>query len=226
MRHIDWITLNRWRIDCIIGLLPRERTTTQPLEVRLRLGIDLWGAGERDDLAASVDYAAICDQVSFLATEGDFRLLETMAVAIARLVLAPPEPGEARGAVQTVEIALEKPDVLGGRAVPGIAVAWDATALPLARAVGPGDVDHEVLCETDTTTAARVRLPPGATLQLPARAAVYVLVGAVDTDRGPLVPGQRHRRGVPHKIVNTSTATATLLTVWSPGGAPHYLETP
>ena len=224
--HVDWITLESWRIDCIIGLLDRERVTAQPLDLEMRLGLDLRRAGDADDLTASADYAAVCDHVSFLATEGRFRLLETLALAIARLTLASPEPDEPRAAVRTVKIALKKPAVLGGRAIPGIAVAWDAGALPIPdRRVAAG-VREQLLCSTATTTAARVRVSPGAHVTVPAQTSVLVLTGAIDTDHGPLTAGGRRGRGASQRLSNAGDAPATLLVVWSPGGPPIYVETP
>lgn len=99
-------------VSCLVGILPRERVEPQPLQIDLFLTLDLHRCGETGDLGASVDYGAVDAQIRFLAVEGRFRLLESLALAIARLVLLPPLPGEARAAVERVSVTIRKPTVL------------------------------------------------------------------------------------------------------------------
>ena len=88
------------------GVLPEEKVTAQPFEVDLILHADLGPAAERDDLATTVDYAALFDIVRAI-TEGTTRdLIEALAGSIANAALAatPPE------IVGMVEVRVRKPE--------------------------------------------------------------------------------------------------------------------
>jgi dihydroneopterin aldolase len=158
----DWITLDTFEVSCIVGVLDAEQRTPQPLVLGLRLGLDLTAAGDEDALDRSVDYATVTDLVTFLVVEGRFRLLESMGLAIARLLLAPPAAGEGRAAIDRVELTLRKPTILGGRAVPGVAMARDRESLAIPRVRWADGVDADVLIVTPRTRAYRVRVPAGA----------------------------------------------------------------
>jgi dihydroneopterin aldolase len=99
-------------LACIVGILPRERVEPQPLRVELSMALDLLRCGETGDLAASVNYGAVDEQVRWLATHGQFLLIESLALAIARVVLLPPAPGEGRAQVDRVSVSIHKPTVL------------------------------------------------------------------------------------------------------------------
>ncbi|MEQ1571103.1 MAG: dihydroneopterin aldolase [Myxococcota bacterium] len=101
-------------LSCIVGILPRERIEPQPLEISARLELDLEGVGRSGDLERGVDYASIDAQFRFLAVEGRFRLLESLALALLRAALT--------GPVERASVRIAKPAVLRA-AVPAIAVA-------------------------------------------------------------------------------------------------------
>ena len=82
------IELRGLRFDAIVGVLPHERTTPQPVEVDLDLQADLDAAGRSDDLADTVDYGAACAEVERVVTTLRPQLLERLASAIADAVLA------------------------------------------------------------------------------------------------------------------------------------------
>ncbi len=99
-------------LACIVGILPRERVEPQPLRIELELAVDLARCGDTGDLSASVDYGAVDEQIRWLATHGEFRLIESLALAISRLVLLPPAPTDARTQVRAVSVTIRKPTVL------------------------------------------------------------------------------------------------------------------
>jgi dihydroneopterin aldolase len=149
------------RLSCIVGILPRERVEPQPLEIRLELELDLGGVGDTGDLARGVDYAAIDDQVRFLAVEGRFRLLESLGLAILRVVLAPP--------VERACVRIVKPAVLRA-SVPAVRLARDAAW------AGAGAPD--VVIDVSEVEVRRVTLAPGETL---ASGVALVLAGSGDS---------------------------------------------
>jgi 7,8-dihydroneopterin aldolase/epimerase/oxygenase len=105
-RHTDRLSLLGMRFLGRHGVLPEEKVTAQPFEVDLILHADLADAVERDDLAATVDYAALFDVVRAIVEGTSRDLIEGLAGAIASAVLAatPPE------IVEAVEVRVRKPE--------------------------------------------------------------------------------------------------------------------
>lgn len=84
----DRIELRGLRLAAVVGVLPHERTTAQPLELDLEVVVDLAAAGDSDDLADTVDYGALCQAVDATVTGSRYGLLEALAEAVAATVLA------------------------------------------------------------------------------------------------------------------------------------------
>ncbi len=171
----DVIELDEFIVPCTLGVLEKEQRTVQTLAISLRMELDLEGAAG-GDLTQSVDYAAIRDQVRFLAQHGRFRLLETLAFGIARLVLSPPAPGEARVGIDGVRVHLRKPDILDD-AVPGITISRVSTWCEVETRMLQDKVWAERLASTPRSAAHRVTVQPGATWSVPPVCAVMVLAG-------------------------------------------------
>lgn len=106
----DRLSLMGLELWCRVGCTPEERAFPQRLELDVDLFLPLGPAGERDDLAATVDYAAVAARLKAVLEEGECRLAETLAERAAALVLA-----EFR--VPSVAVRLRK------RALPGLAFA-------------------------------------------------------------------------------------------------------
>ncbi|MBX2801680.1 MAG: dihydroneopterin aldolase [Myxococcales bacterium] len=151
--HIDHVQLDL-ELACIVGILPRERIEPQALSISLCMGMDLDPCGTTGDLEAGVDYGAVDSQVRYLCTEGRFRLIEVLGVALLRLVLAPPGPGEARAPLAWASVQIRKPSVLRS-AVPGVFLRRDA----------PWAGDGLALADVREVTARRVVLPASSTLE-------------------------------------------------------------
>lgn len=84
---MDQITIRDMRVRCIVGILPKERTTPQDVLVSLSIGVDLIPAARSGKLYHTIDYAVLCEQLRKLLVEGRYQLLETMAEDIAQHVL-------------------------------------------------------------------------------------------------------------------------------------------
>jgi 7,8-dihydroneopterin aldolase/epimerase/oxygenase len=84
----DHIELRGLRLSGICGALPEERDRAQPLEIDLDVHADLGPAGRSDDLADTVNYAAVVDAVEAVVRGGRPYLLEHLASEIAGAVLA------------------------------------------------------------------------------------------------------------------------------------------
>ena len=87
MENRDRMTLADVRLLARIGVSEEEREAPQ----ECRADLDLYGsfraAAETDDLAFSMDYCRILDCVEETAAERPYRLVETLAWALARKVL-------------------------------------------------------------------------------------------------------------------------------------------
>ncbi len=71
-----------------VGVPEEERARPQTVEFHLILEPLRGLAGLGDSLAATVDYAAVAEQVTALAVRGERRLIETLAEEAADLLLA------------------------------------------------------------------------------------------------------------------------------------------
>lgn len=79
----DRIELRDLRVACVVGALPHERTTPQPLRIDADLYADLRPAGVSDALSDTVDYGAACERIANLCVEVEAQLLEHLAEVIA-----------------------------------------------------------------------------------------------------------------------------------------------
>jgi dihydroneopterin aldolase len=101
----DRLSLRAMRFDGRHGVLPDEKSAPQRFEVDLVLHADLSEAAERDAIGSTVDYTALHDLVRAIVTGTSFDLIEALAGAIARAVLAATDPA----LVGTVEVTVRKP---------------------------------------------------------------------------------------------------------------------
>jgi dihydroneopterin aldolase len=106
MSFPDRLSLLRMRFEARHGVLPEEKLTPQPFEVDLVLHADLAAAADHDDLAATVDYAALRDMVSGIVEGRPHDLIEALAGSIARAVLAATDAS----VVDAVEVRVRKPE--------------------------------------------------------------------------------------------------------------------
>jgi len=175
----DWITLSKIGFPCIVGLYEDEQRTPQRLELELAMGLDLDRAAG-GELAHSVHYVAALDQVQFIAQEGRWRLLESLAGAIARHLLRAPAPFEGRAAIERVRVRVSKPAYLKGRALPAVEIQREKSwALAEPPAPGSEQVSVHELLTTKQSGAYHIDLGAFATFPVPDSTSAFVLCGAV-----------------------------------------------
>lgn len=88
MEHTgDRIELRGLRLVGIVGVLPEERTRSQPLVADLDLLVDTSAAGRSDALDDTVDYGAVCDLVAATVENAQPQLLERLVEVVAAAVL-------------------------------------------------------------------------------------------------------------------------------------------
>jgi dihydroneopterin aldolase len=97
----DEIVIRGLEVLAHIGALEEERAQTQRLTISLRMEPARGFAGVRDELAETVDYAAVFEAVKEEVQRTHRRLIETLAEELAAVVL--------RGfAVRAVEVEIRK----------------------------------------------------------------------------------------------------------------------
>ncbi len=105
----DRIVLRNMVFQARHGYYDHEQVTPQRFEVDVELNFDLRPAGLDDDLARTVDYAAVYDATRQIVESTTFRLLEALAEAISHEILA------GFPVVDNVLVRVRKPEVsLGG----------------------------------------------------------------------------------------------------------------
>lgn len=79
---MDCIRINNQKFFTKNGVLPEEKILGQQLEVDIELRLDLSTAGKTDDVADTVNYAAVNEKISQTITTHSFNLIEAVASAI------------------------------------------------------------------------------------------------------------------------------------------------
>jgi dihydroneopterin aldolase len=75
------------RAQAVIGVYEWERNIRQPLVLDLEIGSDTARAAASDDIADALDYADISQQVIALIEASEYQLIESLAEAVARLII-------------------------------------------------------------------------------------------------------------------------------------------
>jgi dihydroneopterin aldolase len=105
---VDRILIAAVREDGVHGVLPDEQVRSQPFEVDVELTVDLRAAGASDDLADTVDYGALADEIRAIIAGESCRLIETLAARIADACGADP-----RVTAVVVEVRKLEPPIAG-----------------------------------------------------------------------------------------------------------------
>lgn len=98
---VDRIELSGLRVVAPVGVLAHEHETPQPLELDVVIETDMGHSGRTDDLANTVDYGAVLDDIDTALRATHHQLLERAATVVADVVLA--RPG-----VLAVEVVVRK----------------------------------------------------------------------------------------------------------------------
>jgi dihydroneopterin aldolase len=86
-KAMDHIIINELEVRCRVGVTPEERVQPQRLLLTVELAHDFASAAATDDLRHTIDYFALSQRLLGLGQGREWRLIETLAVEIAQLVL-------------------------------------------------------------------------------------------------------------------------------------------
>ena len=109
------------------GVLPAERALGGRFVVDVEAALDLRAAGARDDLAATVDYAALYEEVRAIVEGPPLNLIEGVAERVAERLLRAFPP------LTAVTVRVHKPSA----PLPGAAFTTIAAEVSRARGAAP-----------------------------------------------------------------------------------------
>ena len=102
------IKINQLQCNCIVGILPAERIQTQDIFIDLTMNVDFTKAATSESVVNTIDYAQVASQITEFVKREQFQLIETMAVAILKLLLTKHK------LIESTEIEIFKPKALAG----------------------------------------------------------------------------------------------------------------
>ena len=97
------ISIKDLQFDCIIGTLPYERENEQPVVLNVSLWLDFALAARNEDLAHSIDYAQLADDLIQFIRLSQFQLEETLVMETGKHIL------DNYPKAQMVEVSVSKP---------------------------------------------------------------------------------------------------------------------
>ncbi len=222
----DVIAIEGLRVDCVVGVYPHERDRVQPLEIDVSMTLDTRRAAASEKLSLTVDYAATANQIAFLLRSCRFYMLETAASVLARLLLAPPAPGEQRARIEEVSLRLIKPYALAGHGVPSLTVRRNAKEVSLTHETKKfGTVD--IIDETRHVGIYRLNIAPGRSIPLHVHRKMHeselILGDGLFCQDKPVPAGTVFRwpHEAPHRYDNPTDRWQSILCVDSPAFIPE-----
>jgi dihydroneopterin aldolase len=84
---MDAILLRDLRVEALIGIHKRERYVAQTVSIDLDIGLPGTAVFRSDKVADTIDYEQVALGIKALAASDHFRLVETLAERVARLLL-------------------------------------------------------------------------------------------------------------------------------------------
>lgn len=172
---MDLIRIRGLEFDCIVGLRPHEREREQRVHLDLTLGLDLSPAGRQGRIALTCDYDEIATEVMAMLRFRRYQLIEMATEELAAMLLG------VHPALEHVEIRLDKPAALDGRArAASVEIRRTRADFPPEVALLAAGGTVETLLSTRDARLLRVSLPPGASLGREAAPGTELLEWLVD----------------------------------------------
>lgn len=97
----DIVFIEDLRVQTVIGVFEWEREIRQTVSIDLEMAFDIGKAAASDDIADTVDYKALRDDIVEMVEASTFQLLEALAQTVADHVLA--------AGAQAVQVTIDKP---------------------------------------------------------------------------------------------------------------------
>lgn len=116
---MDQVLIEGLTLETVIGVYDWERKVRQRLTLDLELATDIRAAARDDDLAHTLDYAAICARLGEYAEHNAHGLVETFAERIAQLLIQ--EFGVSR-----LSLTVRKPGAVAAAQAVGVRIRREA----------------------------------------------------------------------------------------------------
>jgi 7,8-dihydroneopterin aldolase/epimerase/oxygenase len=112
---MDKIFLRDLTIETIIGIYEWERGATQTVSIDLEMAVDVRRAARTDAIDDTLNYKAVAKRLIRLVGESRFQLVESLAEAIARVVVT-------EYPVPSVRVSVAKPGAIEGSREVGVII--------------------------------------------------------------------------------------------------------
>lgn len=112
---MDRVLIEGLKVETVIGVYAWERTIRQRLVLDLEMATDIRPAAADDDLANTLDYAAISTRIADFAKAHHFALVETFAERLAALL-------REEFAIPWLRLTLRKPGAVAAADAVGVCI--------------------------------------------------------------------------------------------------------
>lgn len=113
---MDTIFIQGLQTNAIIGIYDWEREEPQPLVFDIEMQTDLIKAAKSDDIADTVDYAEVSEDVTNYVEASRVELLETLAEQLCTMIF------EKQQAVSEIRLAISKPQAVPNAETVGLII--------------------------------------------------------------------------------------------------------
>ena len=111
----DKVLIRELKVEAILGILPQERVTPQPVLINITVFTDTRRAARSKDIVDAVNYAALADAATKLTIDGEYLLIETLVEDLAALSLS-------LAHVEGVSVRVEKPQAVPAAGAVGVEI--------------------------------------------------------------------------------------------------------
>ena len=111
----DKVLIRELKVEAILGILPQERVTPQPVLINITVFTDTRRAARSKDIVDAVNYAALADAATKLTIDGKYLLIETLVEDLAALSLS-------LAHVEGVSVRVEKPQAVPAAGTVGVEI--------------------------------------------------------------------------------------------------------
>ena len=118
---MDRVFIRGLQVSTIIGAYEWERQVEQILIVDAEMASHISKAAENDDLNLALNYSAVGERITSFVSEGQFKLVETVAHRLADVLMS-------EFSLTWLKLEVQKPRPFSGGHVVGVAVERDARA--------------------------------------------------------------------------------------------------
>lgn len=112
---VDKVFLRGLRIETVIGVWEWERHVTQSVVIDIDMATDVRRAAESDSIDAALNYQEVATRVSEHVRDARYQLVESLAEAVARLVVTGFD-------VPWVRVSVAKPGAVEGVREVGVVI--------------------------------------------------------------------------------------------------------